>query len=49
MYVSDPLTALRARCGLLVLTLEDKRIAAITNFIGSSVLPRIGLPRTLRL
>jgi RNA polymerase sigma-70 factor (ECF subfamily) len=35
--------------GLLVLTLESDRIAAITNFTDSSVLPRFGLPRTLRL
>jgi hypothetical protein len=35
--------------GLLVLSLEGERIAAITNFIDSSVLPRFGLPRTLRL
>jgi hypothetical protein len=35
--------------GLLVLTLERDRIATITNFIDSSVLPRFGLPRTLRL
>jgi hypothetical protein len=30
-----------------VLTLEGDRIAAITNFIDSAVLPRFGLPRTL--
>jgi RNA polymerase sigma-70 factor (TIGR02960 family) len=34
--------------GLLVLTLADDRITAITNFIDSSVLSRFGLPRTLR-
>ena len=34
--------------GLLVLTLEGDRIAAITNFIDSAVLGRFGLPRTLR-
>ena len=34
--------------GLLVLTLEGDRIAAITNFLDTSVLPHFGLPRTLR-
>jgi RNA polymerase sigma-70 factor (ECF subfamily) len=33
---------------VLVLTLEGDRIAAISNFIDSSVLARFGLPRTLR-
>jgi hypothetical protein len=31
-----------------VLKLEGDRVAAITNFLDSSVLPRFGLPRTLR-
>jgi RNA polymerase sigma-70 factor (TIGR02960 family) len=34
--------------GLMVLTLEGDKIAAITNFRDTSVLPRFGLPRTLR-
>lgn len=34
--------------GLLVLTLADDRITAITNFIDSGVFSRFGLPRTLR-
>jgi Sigma-70, region 4 len=34
--------------GLVVLTLQGDQIAAITQFLGSSVLPRFGLPRTLR-
>jgi hypothetical protein len=33
---------------LLVLTLEDDRISAITWFADSSVFPRFGLPRMLR-
>jgi RNA polymerase sigma-70 factor (TIGR02960 family) len=33
--------------GLMVLTLEGDKIAAITNFRDTSVLPRFGLPRTL--
>jgi RNA polymerase sigma-70 factor (ECF subfamily) len=35
--------------GLMVLTLEGTKIAAITNFRDTSVLPRFGLPRTLRV
>jgi RNA polymerase sigma-70 factor (ECF subfamily) len=34
--------------GLVVLTLQGDQIAAITQFLGSSVLPQFGLPRTLR-
>jgi RNA polymerase sigma-70 factor (ECF subfamily) len=48
-YRDDEHAPVAHAVGLLVLTLEDKRIAAITNFIGSSVLSHFGLPRTLRL
>ena len=48
-YRDDEHTPVAHAVGLLVLTLEGDRIAAITNFIDSSVLPRFGLPRTLRL
>ncbi len=48
-YRDDEHTPVAHAVGLLVLTLESDRIAAITNFIDSSVLPRFGLPRTLRL
>jgi RNA polymerase sigma-70 factor (ECF subfamily) len=48
-YREDEHTPIAHAVGLLVLTLEGERIAAITNFIGSSVLPGFGLPRTLRL
>ena len=34
--------------GLLALTLEGDHVAAITLFLDTSVLPRFGLPRTLR-
>jgi RNA polymerase sigma-70 factor (ECF subfamily) len=34
--------------GLIVLTLAGQEISAITRFIDNSVLPRFGLPRTLR-
>ncbi len=48
-YRDDEHAPIAHATGLLVLTLEGERIAAITNFIDSSVLPRFGLPRTLRL
>jgi RNA polymerase sigma-70 factor (TIGR02960 family) len=48
-FRDDEHTRVAHAVGLLVLTLEGERIAAITNFIDSSVLPRFGLPRTLRL
>ena len=47
-YRSDEHTPIAHSTGLIVLTLEGGRIAAITNFIDSGVLPRFGLPRTLR-
>jgi RNA polymerase sigma-70 factor (ECF subfamily) len=34
--------------GLLVLTLHEDQIAAVTNFVDTSILSRFGLPRTLR-
>lgn len=34
--------------GLIVLTVGGQQISAITRFIDNSVLPRFGLPRTLR-
>lgn len=48
-YRGDGHAPIAHAVGLLVLTLERDRIATITNFIDSSVLPRFGLPRTLRL
>ncbi len=48
-YRDDDHAPIAHATGLLVLTLEGGRIAAITNFIDSSVLPRFGLPRMLRL
>ena len=48
-YRDDEHTAIAHAVGMLVLTLDGDRIAAITNFIDSSVLPRFGLPRTLRV
>jgi RNA polymerase sigma-70 factor (ECF subfamily) len=47
-YRTDPRAPIAHPTGLLVLTLEGKHIAAITNFVDTSVLPRFGLPRTLR-
>jgi RNA polymerase sigma-70 factor (TIGR02960 family) len=47
-YRRDEHTPIAHSIGLIVLTLESDKIAAITNFIDSGVLPRFGLPRTLR-
>ena len=47
-YRDDPHAQIAHATGLLVLSLDGNRIAAITNFIDSGVLSRFGLPRTLR-
>jgi RNA polymerase sigma-70 factor (ECF subfamily) len=47
-YRTDAHAPIAHPAGLLVLTLEGDRIAAITNFLDTSVLPHFGLPRTLR-
>jgi len=46
LYVRDPVTDLAHAHGMLVLTLADSRIRAMTGF-DNSVLPLFGLPRTL--
>jgi RNA polymerase sigma-70 factor (TIGR02960 family) len=48
-YREDEHAPIAHAVGLLVLTLDGTHIAAITNFIDSSVLSSFGLPRTLRL
>jgi RNA polymerase sigma-70 factor (TIGR02960 family) len=48
-YRDDEHAPIAHAVGLLVLTLDGEQIAAISNFIDSSVLPRFGLPRTLSL
>ena len=45
-YLADPHTGVFRAYGLLVVTIADDRITAVTGF-GASVLPRFGLPRTL--
>jgi RNA polymerase sigma-70 factor (ECF subfamily) len=47
-YLLDPRTPIAHAHGLFVLTLSGDRIAALTAFIDSSLLPHFGLPRTLR-
>jgi len=47
-YLPVPETDVSRAFSLFVLTLEGDRISAITWFADSSVLPRFGLPRTLR-
>jgi RNA polymerase sigma-70 factor (TIGR02960 family) len=47
-YFPSPQTEIARPRGLLVLTLRDDQISAITWFADSSVFPHFGLPRTLR-
>jgi RNA polymerase sigma-70 factor (ECF subfamily) len=47
-YRTDAHAPIAHPAGLIVLTLEGDRIAAVTNFIDTSVLRHFGLPRTLR-
>jgi len=46
-YLRDPAAGIDHACGLVVLTVDGRRIAAIDRFVDNSVLPRFGLPRTL--
>jgi hypothetical protein len=47
-YRTDAHAPIAHATGLVVLTLEGERIAAITQFLDTSILSRFGLPRTLR-
>jgi hypothetical protein len=47
-YRTDAHAPIAHATGLVVLTLEGGRIAAITQFLDPSILSRFGLPRTLR-
>lgn len=47
-YREDAHAPIAHGVGLIVLTLEGERIAAVTEFIDPSALSRFGLPRTLR-
>jgi RNA polymerase sigma-70 factor (TIGR02960 family) len=46
-YLPDPQASIARAYGLMVLTLSDERISAITWFSERSLFPRFGLPRTL--
>ena len=46
-YLPDPQAAIARAYGLMVLTLDEDRISAITWFGERSLLPHFGLPRTL--
>jgi RNA polymerase sigma-70 factor (ECF subfamily) len=48
VYRSDPHAPIARASGLIVLTLADSGIAAVTQFLDSSLMARFGLPRTLR-
>src|SRR3954454_17891075 len=47
IYLADPHGAVAHATGILVLTLAGERIAAITVFHNTGVLPRFALPRTV--
>ncbi|HEV7584364.1 MAG TPA: hypothetical protein VGO14_01160 [Solirubrobacteraceae bacterium] len=47
-YRTDPHAPVAHATGLVVLTLEGKRIAAITQFLDPSILSRFSLPPVLR-
>ena len=47
-YIEDPHASILRSFGVLVLTLEGDRIAAVTRFGDTAILPHFGLPRTLR-
>jgi RNA polymerase sigma-70 factor (TIGR02960 family) len=47
-YIEDPHAPIGRTFGVLVLTLEGDRIAALTRFGDTAILPHFGLPRTLR-
>jgi hypothetical protein len=46
-YLRDPSAGVDRACGLVVLTVDGDRIAAIDRFVDNSALPGFGLPRTL--
>jgi RNA polymerase sigma-70 factor (TIGR02960 family) len=48
VYRAEPDAAAADPTGLMVVTLEDARIAAMTSFLDPSILARFGLPLTLR-
>jgi RNA polymerase sigma-70 factor (ECF subfamily) len=48
VYRAEPNAAVADPTGVMVVTLEGTRIAAMTSFLEPSMLARFGLPRTLR-
>jgi RNA polymerase sigma-70 factor (ECF subfamily) len=46
-YIADPQAPIARASGIMVLTLEGARVAAITVFHDTGVFPRFGLPRTV--
>lgn len=47
-YIEDPHGSVYHSFGVIVLTLEGDRIARLTRFGDTAILPHFGLPRTLR-
>jgi RNA polymerase sigma-70 factor (ECF subfamily) len=48
LYLKDPQCPIARAIGVMVLTLEGDRVAAMTAFHDTAMLARFGLPRTLR-
>jgi RNA polymerase sigma-70 factor (TIGR02960 family) len=48
-YLADPHAPVARFAGILVLTLEGDRVAAMTRFADTGILARFGLPRTVPL
>jgi hypothetical protein len=46
-YLRDPQAPVAHAHGVLMFTLDGDHVCAITRFMGNSVLPWFGLPRTL--
>jgi hypothetical protein len=46
-YIEDAHAPIVRSFGLLLLTLEGDRIAGLTRFCDTGILPQFGLPRTL--
>jgi RNA polymerase sigma-70 factor (ECF subfamily) len=47
-YLQDPRAAIARAGGIVVITLEEAKVSAITRFGDTGVFPLFGLPRTLR-
>ena len=46
-YLSEPQAGITRALGLIVLTISNERVVTLTHFMGSGLLSRFGLPRSL--